>query len=63
MPIAENRLIFKHIDSPGYGIDIDSYLKVDGYKDLKKALTMRGPDIVAEVKKSRTISICARWWA
>src|SRR5471032_2579060 len=53
MPIAENRLIFQHIDEPGYTIDIDCYLKNDGYKDLKKALTMKGPDIVAEVKASQ----------
>src|ERR1700749_3807916 len=52
MPIAERRLIFKNIDRKGYTIDIDCYLKNDGYKDLKKALTMKGPDIVAEVKAS-----------
>jgi NADH-quinone oxidoreductase subunit F len=52
MPIAENRLIFKNIDQPGYTIDIDCYLRHDGYKDLKKALTMKGPDIVNEVKAS-----------
>src|ERR1700761_2520114 len=52
MPIAERRLIFKNIDREGYTIDIDCYLKNDGYKDLKKALTMKGPDIVTEVKTS-----------
>src|SRR5277367_64824 len=52
MPIAENRLIFKNIDQPGYTIDIDCYLRHGGYQELKKALTMRGPDIVAEVKAS-----------
>jgi len=52
MPIAERRLIFKNIDQPGYTIDIDCYLRHDGYKDLQKALTMKGPDIVAEVKTS-----------
>src|ERR1700677_22533 len=52
MPIAERRLIFKNIDAQGYTIDIDCYLRHDGYKDLKKALTMKGPDIVAEVKTS-----------
>src|SRR5476651_2027389 len=53
MPIAENRLIFKNIDQPGYTIDIDCYLRHDGYKELKKALTMKGPEIVAEVKASQ----------
>src|SRR5271154_1657138 len=52
MPIAEKRLIFANIDQPGYTIDIDCYLRHGGYKELKKALTMKGPDIVAEVKKS-----------
>src|ERR1035441_698250 len=52
MPIAENRLIFKNIDQPGYTIDIDCYLLHGGYKELKKALTMKGPEIVAEVKAS-----------
>src|SRR5471032_1253717 len=52
MPIAENRLIFQHIDEPGYTIDIDLYLKNDGYKILKKALAMKGPEIVNEVKAS-----------
>ena len=32
MPIAENRLIFKNIDKPGYTIDIGAYLNVGGYK-------------------------------
>ncbi|HEY0257836.1 MAG TPA: NADH-quinone oxidoreductase subunit F, partial [Candidatus Methylacidiphilales bacterium] len=52
MPIAENRVIFKNIDRDGYTIDIDCYLRNDGYKILKKALTLKGPDIVAEVKAS-----------
>src|SRR5260221_1571959 len=52
MPLAEKRLIFANIDQPGYTIDIDCYLRHDGYKDLKKALTMKGPEIVAEVKTS-----------
>jgi NADH-quinone oxidoreductase subunit F len=52
MPVAERRLIFKNIDAEGYGIDIDSYLNVGGYAELKKALTMAPADIVAEVKTS-----------
>src|SRR5277367_1180038 len=53
MPIAENRLIFKNIDQPGYTIDIDCYLRNGGYEDLKKALTMAPGDIVTEVKTSQ----------
>jgi NADH-quinone oxidoreductase subunit F len=52
MPVAENRLIFKNIDRDGFTNDIDCYLKNDGYKMLKKALGMKGPDIVNEVKTS-----------
>ena len=53
MPIAERRLIFKNIDTEGYTIDIDCYLKHGGYVELKKALTMAPADIVAEVKTSQ----------
>jgi NADH-quinone oxidoreductase subunit F len=49
---TENRLIFKNIDRDGYTNDIDCYLRNDGYKILKKALTLKGPDIVNEVKAS-----------
>src|SRR5271154_1029559 len=52
MAVAENRLIFKNIDRKGYTIDLDCYLKNDGYKILKKAMAMKPADIVAEVKTS-----------
>jgi NADH-quinone oxidoreductase subunit F len=52
MPVAEKRLIFKHIDQSGYTNDIDCYLRHGGYADLKKAVTMKGVDIVNEVKTS-----------
>ncbi len=52
MPVSENKLIFKNIDRDGYTIDIDCYLKNDGYKMLKKALGMKPAEIVAEVKAS-----------
>jgi NADH-quinone oxidoreductase subunit F len=53
MPVSERRLIFANIDCEGYTLDIDCYLRHGGYEDLKKALTMSGPDIVAEVKTSQ----------
>jgi NADH-quinone oxidoreductase subunit F len=53
MPVQERRLILANIDQPGYTPDIDCYLRHGGYDDLKKALTMAGPDIVAEVKTSQ----------
>lgn len=34
----EHRLILKHIDAPGYSIDIDCYLKHGGYQTLQKAI-------------------------
>jgi len=49
---AEKRLIFKHIDEPGYTPDIACYRRNGGYEQLKKALTKKGPEIVAEVKAS-----------
>src|ERR1700677_2309026 len=52
MPVSERRLILANIDKPGYTPDIECYLRAGGYADLKKALTMAGPDIVAEVKTS-----------
>jgi NADH-quinone oxidoreductase subunit F len=53
MPVSERRLILANIDKEGYTPDIECYLRSGGYGDLKKALTMAGPDIVAEVKTSQ----------
>ncbi|MEZ5404796.1 MAG: NADH-quinone oxidoreductase subunit NuoF [Verrucomicrobiia bacterium] len=52
MAAEEKRLIFKHIDQPGYTIDIDCYLKHGGYETAKKALTLKQADIINEVKAS-----------
>ncbi len=52
MAIAETRLIFKHIDSPGYTNDIDCYIKNGGYTTLRKAITMKTAEIISEVKAS-----------
>jgi NADH-quinone oxidoreductase subunit F len=49
---AERRLIFKHIDSPGYTPDIECYLKHGGYEQLKKAVMMKPADLINEVKAS-----------
>ena len=53
MAATERRIIFKHIDSPGYTNDIACYLKQGGYADLKKALKMEPSAIKDEVKKSQ----------
>jgi NADH-quinone oxidoreductase subunit F len=53
MAFTEHRLIFKHIDAPGYTRDITCYQKHGGYEMLKKGLTMGGPAIREEVMKSQ----------
>jgi len=53
MPVQERRIILKHIDQPGYTIDIDCYLKHGGYETLKKALKLPPAQIKDEVKKSQ----------
>jgi len=52
MPVAERRLVLKHVDQPGYTPDIDCYLRHGGYEELRKAVTMKPADIVNEVKIS-----------
>jgi NADH-quinone oxidoreductase subunit F len=42
---SEHRLILKHVDAPGYEIDIDCYLRHGGYEALKKALTLPPKDL------------------
>ena len=48
MALQEHRLIFKHIDEPGYTNDIDCYIKHGGYEQLKKAVTMKPEDICSK---------------
>jgi NADH-quinone oxidoreductase subunit F len=52
MAVPQKRLIFKHIDQPGYTIDIDCYTKHGGYEALKKALKLEPQFIKDEVKTS-----------
>jgi len=52
MEHKETRLIFKHIDEPGYTNDIDCYMRHGGYEQLKKAVTMKPEDICADVLTS-----------
>ena len=53
MPISQHRLVFKHIDAPGYSRDIACYQKHGGYEMLKKGLAMGPAGIRDEVKKSQ----------
>ncbi len=52
MAASERRIIFKHIDAPGYTNDLDCYLKHGGYEQLRKAIQMKPAEIVNEVKTS-----------
>jgi NADH-quinone oxidoreductase subunit F len=49
---AERRLIFRHIDEPGYAPDIGCYLSHGGYEILKKAVQRKPEELIDEVKKS-----------
>lgn len=49
---TENRIIFEHIDEPGYTNDIDCYLRHGGYETLRQAVTQQPEDLREEVKKS-----------
>lgn len=52
MAAGENRILFKNIDRPGYGRDIDSYLEAGGYETLKKAVGMKPEEVCSEVMDS-----------
>lgn len=41
----EYRLVLKHVDQPGYTIDIDCYMRNGGYETLKKALSLQTKDL------------------
>jgi NADH-quinone oxidoreductase subunit F len=48
----QRRLIFKHIDEPGYTNDLACYQRNGGYDILRKAVQMQPQAIIDEVKKS-----------
>ena len=48
----ERRIIFKHIDAPGYTPDIDCYLKHGGYEVLRKTVERKPEDLCTEVATS-----------
>jgi NADH-quinone oxidoreductase subunit F len=48
----QRRIIFKHIDEPGYTNDIDCYVRNGGYEVLKKAVQRKPEELIDEVKKS-----------
>jgi len=53
MPAPEQyRMIFRHIDEPGYTSDLACYLRNGGYEALRRAVQRRPEELVDEVKKS-----------
>ncbi len=48
----QRRIIFKHIDSPGYTNDIACYQQNGGYETLKAAILRKPEELIEEVKKS-----------
>ncbi|HVU24002.1 MAG TPA: NADH-quinone oxidoreductase subunit NuoF [Opitutus sp.] len=49
---AQRRIIFEHIDEPGYTNDLACYQKHGGYEVLKQAVTRPPTELRDEVKKS-----------
>ncbi|MSU49922.1 MAG: NADH-quinone oxidoreductase subunit NuoF [Opitutus sp.] len=49
---SQRRIIFKHIDAPGYTNDLACYVRHGGYEMLKKSAAMPPAAIIDEVKKS-----------
>ncbi len=52
MPVQERRIIYRHIDEPGYTIDLACYQRHGGYEVLRKALQRKPEELVQEVKDS-----------
>jgi NADH-quinone oxidoreductase subunit F len=48
----QRRIIFRHIDEPGYTPDLACYLRHGGYEMLRKALQRKPEEWIDEVKKS-----------
>ena len=48
----QRRIIFAHINEPGYSNDISCYVRHGGYEVLKKAVTRKPEELIEEVKKS-----------
>jgi NADH-quinone oxidoreductase subunit F len=48
----QRRLIFAHIDEPGYTNDLACYLKHGGYEVMRRAFARQPAEIIEEVKRS-----------
>ena len=49
---AERRLVFEHVDEPGYTPDLPCYLRHGGYEALRKSVQRQPAELVDEVKRS-----------
>ncbi|HXC01872.1 MAG TPA: NADH-quinone oxidoreductase subunit NuoF [Opitutaceae bacterium] len=49
---VQRRIIFKHIDEPGYSNDLACYVRNGGYEVLKKSVQRKPEELMDEVKKS-----------
>lgn len=47
---AQRRIIFQHIDEPGYSNDLACYVRNGGYEVLKKSVTRPPAELIDEVK-------------
>lgn len=52
MSVPERRIIYRHIDEPGYTIDLACYQKHGGYEVLRKSISRKPEELVQEVKDS-----------
>ena len=46
---AQTRVIFQHIDEPGYTNDLACYLRHGGYEVLKKSIARPPADLIRDV--------------
>ena len=49
---AQRRMIFAHIDEPGYSNDLACYVRHGGYEVLRRAVARKPEELIDEVKKS-----------
>jgi len=49
---SQRRLIFAHIDEPGYTNDLACYLRHGGYEVMRRAFARKPEELIDEVKKS-----------
>jgi len=52
MPATERRIIYCHVDEPGYTTDLDCYVRHGGYEVLRKHIQRKPEELCAEVKDS-----------